>query len=111
MPSKHRAQPIPACITPKIALEARAFPLMLCLILAVLLSACTPGLLSASLPDVVGAAPTDAPALAPSSPTETLEPSATPAPTLIPSATPTPTVAPCRETAGQFKRFELLSRP
>ena len=109
MPSKHRAQPIPACITPKIALEARAFPLMLCLFLAVLLSACTPGLLSASLPDVVGAAPTDAPALAPSSPTETLEPSATPAPTLIPSATPTPTVAPCRETAGQFKRFELLS--
>jgi hypothetical protein len=124
MPSKQRTQPIIARSTPlnshmlivlpffcklwalpRIFQKIRYTTLLLCLALAVLLSACAPGLLSAPLPDVIGPAPTDAfaSALAPSPPpeTETAPPSPTPAPTLIPSATPTPTALPCRETAGQ----------
>ena len=58
---------------------------------------------------MVGPAPTDASATSLPPPTATAAPSPTPAPTLIPSATPTPTALPCRETAGQIKRFELLS--
>jgi len=67
------------------------------------------GLSACALPEAPGfTPPTPAPGASPTA-TQAPAPSATPTLTPLPSLTPTPTTLPCRQKAGTFSSFSLLS--